>query len=104
MKTFFTTLRALGLVCLALTTGHAYSQTTPVGTWHSVDDESGRPRAEISITELDGVLTGRILRSLLAPTGSGIQLCDKCTDDRQGKPLIGMEIVRKLRRNPEKDV
>ena len=103
MRELLITLQTAALLLTALAAGHATSQTSPAGNWHSIDDESGRPRAEISITELNGVLTGRIVRSLLAPTSNGIQLCDKCTDDRQGKPLIGMEIVRKLTRSSETD-
>ena len=26
-------------------------------------------------------------------------MCDKCTDDRKGQPIIGMEILRHMRQN-----
>jgi uncharacterized protein (DUF2147 family) len=101
MKTFLITLQAATVMLMVVATSYAAGQTTPVGVWQSIDDETGRPRAEISITELQGVVTGRIVRSLVATSSAAIQLCDKCSDDRQGKPLIGMEIIRKLIRNPQ---
>jgi uncharacterized protein (DUF2147 family) len=101
MRIFFINWQSASLLLLVMATSHAAGQTTPAGTWQSIDDETGKPRAEISITELQGVITGRIVRSLVAANSAAIQLCDKCSDDRQGKPLIGMEIIRKLTRNPD---
>jgi uncharacterized protein (DUF2147 family) len=73
------------------------AQTSPVGLWQSVDDATGKPRAEIRISEASGVLTGRIERSLLpTPTGA-VLLCTLCQDDRKDKPLIGMEIIRQMK-------
>jgi uncharacterized protein (DUF2147 family) len=79
------------------------AQTSPVGLWQSVDDATGKPRAEIRISEASGVLTGRIERSLLPtpipiPTPAGaVLLCTLCQDDRKDKPLIGMEIIRQMK-------
>jgi uncharacterized protein (DUF2147 family) len=101
MKTFLITLQAATVLLMVVATSHAMGQATPAGVWQSIDDETGKPRAEISITELQGVAVGRIVRSLVAANSTAIQLCDKCSDDRAGKPLIGMEIIRKLTRNPD---
>lgn len=77
------------------------AQTSPVGLWQTMDDATRKPRAEIRITEASGVLTGRIERSLLptpATTPNGAALvCTLCEDDRKDKPLIGMEIIRKMK-------
>lgn len=74
-----------------------WAQTSPVGLWQSIDDATGKPRAEIRITEVGGVLTGRIERSLL-PTPTGVVLlCTLCPDDRKDKALIGMEIIRRMK-------
>lgn len=72
-------------------------QFSPVGLWYNIDDRTGQPRAEIRITEQDGVLTGRIERSLSADPSKEEKNCSKCTDDRKGQPLIGMEIIRGAR-------
>lgn len=80
------------------------AQTTAVGLWQSFDNNTCAPRAEIRITEKDGVLTGRIERNLLPQTASTVQVCDKCTDDRKGTPLIGMELVRGVKATDEAGV
>lgn len=86
----------LALSCLFGTPLSA-EQFSPVGLWYNVDDRTGQPRAEIRITEQDGVLTGRIERSLSADPSKEEKSCSKCTDDRKGQPLIGMEIIRGAR-------
>jgi uncharacterized protein (DUF2147 family) len=73
------------------------AQTSPVGLWQSIDDASGKPRAEIRISEASGVLTGRIERSLLPTPAGAVLLCTLCQDERKDKPLIGMEIIRQMK-------
>jgi uncharacterized protein (DUF2147 family) len=73
------------------------AQTSPVGLWQSIDDATGKPRAEIRISEASGVLTGRIERSLLPTPAGAVVLCTLCQDDRKDKPLIDMEIIRQMR-------
>jgi uncharacterized protein (DUF2147 family) len=87
MSTLFIHIVALAQVTSAAT-------TTAVGLWQSFDNNTGAPRAEIRITESQGVLTGRIERNLLPQTAGAVQVCGKCTDDRKGTPLIGMALVR----------
>jgi uncharacterized protein (DUF2147 family) len=73
------------------------AQTSPVGLWQSIDDATGKPRAEIRISEAAGVLTGRIERSLLPTPVGAVLLCTLCQDDRKDKPLIGLDIIRQMK-------
>jgi uncharacterized protein (DUF2147 family) len=84
------------LLAIALSTA-AQAQMTPVGTWHSTDDATGKPKAEIIIRDSGGVLVGKVERSLQAPSAE--PLCSLCTDDRKGQPKIGMEIIRGAQRS-----
>ena len=92
----FTAVWVLVMSCSFSTLALAES-LSPVGLWYNIDDRTGQPRAEIRITEQDGVLTGRIERSLSADPSKEESHCNKCTDDRKGQPLIGMEIIRGAR-------
>jgi len=76
---------------LLLGAGSAFGQTTPVGTWRSVDDKSGEAKAEIRIVERGGALEGRIEKTLRPGAATR---CDECTDDRKGQPIAGLEIIR----------
>jgi uncharacterized protein (DUF2147 family) len=82
---------------MALVLGTAYAQETPVGLWRSVDDKTKEARAEIRINEVAGVLSGKIVKRL-DKDAKPDATCDKCTDDRKDKPLLGMEIIRKAKK------
>ncbi|RYF69552.1 MAG: DUF2147 domain-containing protein [Comamonadaceae bacterium] len=73
--------------------GSALAQMSPVGTWRSIDDKTGEAKAEIRIDERDGALVGRIERTLRKEAKPDAA-CDECTDDRKGRPMVGLEIVR----------
>jgi uncharacterized protein (DUF2147 family) len=82
----------------------ALVQASPAGLWQSIDDTTGKPRAEIRITETGGVFTGRIERSLVpVPSGPAL-VCELCPDDRKGKPLIGLDIIRNIKASPDTSV
>ncbi len=84
-------------------TASAMAQSSPVGLWRNVDDKTGEVKAEIRIDESGGALTGRIERSLKKDTKPDAA-CDECTDDRKGKPIAGLEIVRGGKKTDGKDV
>jgi uncharacterized protein (DUF2147 family) len=82
---------------LAAAAGTALAQATPVGVWKTIDDKTKTERAQIRITETGGVLSGRIER-LLAPDAKPDGVCDKCSDDRKGQPMVGLEVVRGVKK------
>jgi uncharacterized protein (DUF2147 family) len=69
----------------------------PVGVWKTIDDKTRTERAQIRLRETDGVITG-VIEALLAPDADRNAVCDKCSDDRAGQPMIGLEVVRGVRR------
>lgn len=77
------------------------AQSSPAGLWQTVDEGTGRPRAEVKISEVNGIFTGVIVRSLMPVTTSTIQTCEKCADDRKNKPMIGMEMIRNVRQSAD---
>lgn len=70
---------------------------TPVGTWKNIDDKTGKPRSLIKITEINGEYSAVVEKGLLA-TDTGDAVCDKCTDERKGQRIIGMTIVKGLKK------
>ena len=69
------------------------AQMSPVGLWKSVDEKTGAPKSEVRISESSGVLTGKVER-ILREGADPSAVCDQCTDDRKGKPIVGLEIIR----------
>jgi uncharacterized protein (DUF2147 family) len=90
------------MTALLFTSVSAFAQTTPVGLWRSIDDKTGEPKAEIRIVETAGVITGRIERRLVK-NAKPDAVCEECTDDRKGKPMDGLEIIRGVRKAEGKD-
>jgi len=87
------------LIALALlaAVGLVSAQSTPVGVWKTIDDKTKTERAQIRITETAGVFTGK-LEKLLAADAKQDAVCDKCADDRKDKPMIGLEIIRGVKK------
>lgn len=84
----------LGAVVASLATISAAQ--SPVGLWRTVDDATGKEKAMVRITESAGVLTGKI-EKMLDPTKQDAK-CDDCTDSRKGQPVVGLTIIRNIKK------
>lgn len=94
MQSVTRTVRAILLAFgLSVAAAAAFAQVTPVGKWHTIDDETGEVKSLIAITETGGVVAGRI-EQLLRKGADPKAICVKCEDDRKGQPMVGLEIVR----------
>jgi uncharacterized protein (DUF2147 family) len=100
MTTILRTATLLGTLMLAQQAG---AQMTPVGRWHSIDDQTKAPKSEIVITDQGGVLSGRV-EKLLRKDADPNRRCTECTDDRKGQPMVGLEIIRGAKKVEGKDV
>jgi uncharacterized protein (DUF2147 family) len=84
---------------LLFATGAALAATnTPVGTWKTIDDESGQAKSIVEITEHNGELQAHIVKLLnrspadIARDGD-VALCKKCDGERKNKPVEGLNIM-----------
>ena len=84
------------LACALMATCAAFAQTTPVGLWKVVDDDTKQPSSLVRIVDTGGVLSGKI-EKLLDPAMQDAR-CEKCTDERKDKPMLGMTILRNVKR------
>jgi uncharacterized protein (DUF2147 family) len=94
MKKLLTT---LALIAAA---GTALAQATPVGLWKTIDDETKAEKSQVRITEAGGVLTGKIEK--IADPAKQDSTCDKCSDERKDKPVLGMTIIRSAKPDSDK--
>ncbi|MDO9284279.1 MAG: DUF2147 domain-containing protein [Aquabacterium sp.] len=88
---------ALALIAAA---GTVLAQATPVGLWKTIDDETKTEKSYVRITEAGGVLTGKV-EKIADPTKQDSK-CEKCSDERKDKPVLGMTIVRNARADADK--
>ena len=93
----------LAAIFLVAGSASAWAQVSPVGLWRSVDDKTGEAKAEIRISESGGALQGRIEKTLRKDAKPDA-VCEECNDDRKGKPIAGLEIIRGGKKAEGKDV
>lgn len=68
----------------------SYGQSGLVGTWKTIDDETGEAKSHVEIYQQNGKFYGKIIKLLAADPGV---LCDKCDGKKKDKPVMGMVIV-----------
>ena len=88
---------------LAAATGAVLAQATPVGLWKTIDDETKIEKSLVCITETGGVLNGKI-KKLLDPASKQDAVCEKCSDERKDKPVLGMTLLRNARADAANEV
>ena len=91
-----------GITALTIS-GVVFAQMSPVGTWSTIDDKTKEIKSEIVVTESGGVLSGKVTKLLRKDADQKV-VCDKCTDDRKDKAVLGLEIIRGAKKAEGKDV
>ena len=81
----------------------AMAQMSPVGVWQTIDDKDGTVKSEIRIVENAGVVSGKVDK-IVDPKAKQDDKCVECTDERKDQPILGMEILRGLKKTEGKDV
>jgi len=73
------------------------AEATAAGLWQK--QEEGRPVGWFLFVERDGVYEGIIAKIFPEPGGDPDPNCRKCPDDRKDMPIIGLPLVRDMKRN-----
>lgn len=85
-----------GLWLLALPLpGHA-AEPSAAGLWQKIED--GKPVAWFLILDHDGIFEGVVAKTFPLP-GEEPHLCVKCTDDRKNAPMLGISLIRDMKRD-----
>jgi uncharacterized protein (DUF2147 family) len=69
-----------------------------VGKWKTIDDETNKARSIVEVYEEKGKYYGKIIKIFYQPDEKPNGVCEKCTDDRKGKVIEGMQIIRDLQK------
>lgn len=72
--------------------------TTIVGKWKTIDDKTGKEKSIVEITENNGEFVGHVVQTFRPPTEDQNPKCDKCKGDLKDKPIIGLQILSKLKK------
>lgn len=84
-------------VALAAMPMLASAQQSPVGKWKTIDDETGKAKSIVEITQAsNGTLQGRVIEVLSSDRGPN-PTCNNCKGANKDKPVKGMTILWGLR-------
>lgn len=74
---------------------------TVVGKWKTIDDSSGEERSIVELYDRNGLVYGKVVKTFLKPGEDPDPVCDQCSPDdhRYNKKIIGMEILRKMKKS-----
>jgi len=89
----------LFVLIIALLPLAAFAQSSPVGRWKTIDDETGKVKSIVEITQAaNGSLQGKVMEILYSERGPN-PLCDKCEGANKNKPVKGMTILWGLKKD-----
>lgn len=69
-----------------------------MGTWQTIDDQTGKPKAVIQIVDDGGQLSGKVVRGI-GEFDQPERRCTACTDERKDQLVKGMTIITGMRQN-----
>ena len=81
---------------LAAVSATVFAQASPAGLWKTIDDETNQEKSLVRITDIAGVLSGRIDK-LTDPAKQDAK-CDKCSDARKDQKVLGMTIIEGVKK------
>jgi hypothetical protein len=90
-------LAAVAVLAAASPSIHAQGPSV-TGLWQKTD-ENGKPMSWFLFVERNGVAEGAIAKLFPEPGDNPNPVCTQCTDDRRGAPLLGLSLVRGMKRN-----
>ncbi len=82
---------------LSLVAQLAAAQTGPQGLWKTIDDETKAEKSLVRVTETAGVFSA-VVEKVMDPAKADAK-CDKCTDERKDQLVLGMTILRNVKKN-----
>ncbi len=89
--------KLLATLVLSLFSAMSFAQIE--GKWKTIDDETKQAKSIVEIwKKSDGKYYGKVSQLLIKPASPN---CTGCKDDRKGKPILGMEIIRGLVKDGE---
>ncbi|HEY8100487.1 MAG TPA: DUF2147 domain-containing protein [Burkholderiaceae bacterium] len=72
-----------------------------VGLWKTIDDETGKPKSLVRITENNGEFKGKVEKLFRSSDQDQNPKCTKCEDANKDQPIIGMTILTGMRKEDD---
>lgn len=80
-------------VLIVLCSSAAYAADPLANTyWRSYDDENGKLKGIVKLTEVNGTLEGRIVENYV-----NVSVCRQCPPPQTNHPIVGLKIISGLK-------
>jgi uncharacterized protein (DUF2147 family) len=88
-----------GLLALGAAASSAAMEPSVSGLWQKIDWETGKPVGWFLFVERNGLYEGVIAKLFPRPGDPKNPICSSCRDDRKNAPLVGLPLIRDMKRN-----
>jgi len=91
--------KALFGLALASASIAAMAQMTPAGLWKTIDDDGKTEKSLVRIQDAGGLVSGKV-EKIFDPAKADAK-CEKCDGAKANQPVLGMQIIEGVRRDPD---
>lgn len=90
---------AVTATALALCAAAQAQEASPVGVWKTIDDQTGKAKSLVRISEANGEYRGKIEKLFREPGEEQNPKCDKCEGALKDQPILGMTIITGMKKD-----
>lgn len=88
-----------GSLALGTAANSAATEPSVSGLWQKIDGETSKPVGWFLFVERNELYEGVIAKLFPRPGDPKQPICSSCRDDRKNAPLLGLPLIRDMRRN-----
>lgn len=79
----------------------SFAQSSIIGKWKTIDDETGKTKSIVEIYEKNGKFFGKVVKLFRNTNEDQDPVCEKCSDYRKDQKILGMLVITNLKKEGE---